>query len=489
MLSDYRVDKWFSIFTEVLLKTLRSAYLSASVEHFISSSIEAMSPNIFLERSERILILENLWKVYQNVPPLTQSQITPELKSIWENALTSFKSPIIIDLDKLSDLFDSKITFEKSQIKYEEKIKLELFIRSKMDVPFKLKNFAIFLTDGKTEFKLNGAEFTEANLNNFQKFENEFMIEPGKCFQIQFYGENYQFMENIELQVLRLEIEMGSDKKFAILTQSLTLNKTTNFKNYNPHVDCMESIVTNTTCYIIPTFQLTTQINQINQPILVNEFFPITTNINNIGDVAVQCVGFSVTVPTNLRNKVFLTNDLDVLPVCQKLLSHIQIDIGDLQLQSTSTVSYFITSNYEGNIELQQKIWYQTDNLHVEKSVVVSASSESPVKVTEKIRKKLLNSHNIKIDYVDENVRKVKEDTIIFPCVQEIHFTARFYTLSRQALTRAFRNEDFLLRINMQVKAACFIDILDSYFISVSKFFNYFFLDLPLFASNSVSLL
>lgn len=468
MLSDYRVDKWFSIFTEVLLKTLRSAYLSASVEHFISSSIEAMSPNIFLEKTERILILENLWKVYQNVPPLTQSQITPELKSIWENALTSFKSPIFIDLDKLSDLFDSKITFEKSQIKYEEKIKLELFIRSKMDVPFKLKNFSIFLTDGKTEFKLNGVEFSEVNLNNFQKIENEIMIEPGKCYQVLFYGENYQFMENIELQILRLEIEMGSDKKFAILTQSLTLNKTTNFKNYNPHVDCMESIVTNSTCYIIPTFQLTTQTIQTNQPILVNEFFPITTNINNIFDVGVQCVGFSVTVPQNLRNKVFLTNDLDS-STCQKLLSHIQIDIGDLQIQSTSTVSYFITSNYEGNIELQQKIWYQTDNLHVEKSVVVSAISESPIKINEKLRKKFLNSHNIKIDYVDENVRKLKEDTIIFPCVQEIHFAARFYTLSRQALTRAFRNEDFLLRISMQVKAGCFIDILDSYFISVSK--------------------
>lgn len=65
MLPDYRVDKWYSIFTQVLLKTLRSAYLSASVNDFISCSIEALSGHILIETNERINYLENLWKVYE----------------------------------------------------------------------------------------------------------------------------------------------------------------------------------------------------------------------------------------------------------------------------------------------------------------------------------------------------------------------------------------------------------------------------------------
>jgi len=65
MLSDYRVDKWFKVFTEVLLKTLRSAYLSASIADYILCSIEAMSSKILIEQTERIVILENLWKVFQ----------------------------------------------------------------------------------------------------------------------------------------------------------------------------------------------------------------------------------------------------------------------------------------------------------------------------------------------------------------------------------------------------------------------------------------
>lgn len=65
MLSDYRDDLWYPVFTEVLLKTLQSAFLAASVADFIACSIEALSPKINLNKSDRIIVLENLWKVFQ----------------------------------------------------------------------------------------------------------------------------------------------------------------------------------------------------------------------------------------------------------------------------------------------------------------------------------------------------------------------------------------------------------------------------------------
>lgn len=65
MLSDYRDDMWYPVFTEVLLKTLQSAFLASSVADFIACSIEALSPKINLNKSDRIIVLENLWKVFQ----------------------------------------------------------------------------------------------------------------------------------------------------------------------------------------------------------------------------------------------------------------------------------------------------------------------------------------------------------------------------------------------------------------------------------------
>lgn len=72
------------------------------------------------------------------------------------------------------------------------------------------------------------------------------------------------------------------------------------------------------------------------------------------------------------------------------------------------------------------------------------------------------------IEYIDDGVRKVKDDTIIIPCVEEFSVQGRFYTLNKQAMTRGFRNEDFLFRVDLEVKSWCDIDILDMFLICVS---------------------
>lgn len=75
----------------------------------------------------------------------------------------------------------------------------------------------------------------------------------------------------------------------------------------------------------------------------------------------------------------------------------------------------------------------------------------------------MLGNHNIKIDYTEETIKKSKDDTVIISCIEEIKFTGKFYTLSRQALMRAYKNEDFILRINAEIKAD--IDIIDTFLI------------------------
>lgn len=129
MLSEYRTEKWNCIFSQVLLKTLRSAFLSASVPDFIACSIECLSNKILLKRTERIIILENLWKVFQNVPPLAHSQIVPELHIDWEKSLETFNTKLSFDLDKFLELFDCTVKFKQSRIESDEVASVDLFIR------------------------------------------------------------------------------------------------------------------------------------------------------------------------------------------------------------------------------------------------------------------------------------------------------------------------------------------------------------------------
>lgn len=129
MLSEYRTEKWNIIFTQVLLKTLRSAFLSASVPDFIICSLECLSNNALIDRSERIVILENLWKVFRKIPPISSSQIVPELHFNWEKMLSTFNTKLTYDLDKNSELFDCIVKFDTTQISLHEVPNVHLFIK------------------------------------------------------------------------------------------------------------------------------------------------------------------------------------------------------------------------------------------------------------------------------------------------------------------------------------------------------------------------
>lgn len=159
-------------------------------------------------------------------------------------------------------------------------------------------------------------------------------------------------------------------------------------------------------------------------------------------------------------------------------------------MQSQTAISYYVTSLVEGNIELRQRLYYQTENLHQTKAASSSSSAmDSPstpnsekedlakLLAAEQLRngggaggsQKFSNSHNVRIENLnDELVRKIKEDTVVVPCVEEVKLSGRFYTLSRQPLARAYKSEDFILRVNMEVKAPDGVDILETQFISVS---------------------
>lgn len=261
---NFSSDKWSSIFTRVLQRTLCSAHLSAAAQDFIQCSIEAMSPKIEINQAERITILENLWKVFQSVAPVSSTQIAPELKLSWERTLGAIHKPIILDLDKISELIDVRVTFAAAEIKYEEAAEISLFVHSLIDVPLKLKSFAVIVADSKTHYKLKARSYRR--LNGFQGGEwiaasdafvdftanGEFMLEPKAYYEMTFRGESKQFMENEELQVAKLEIKMGTDKCHVILTKG-AVHSPRPFKQSPRDGDLLDRVAVKAHCYIKPT--------------------------------------------------------------------------------------------------------------------------------------------------------------------------------------------------------------------------------------------
>lgn len=219
MLSDYRTDKWGTIFTEVLRKTILSAYLSASAVDFVTCCIEALSPKIAIPLDERKSIYDNLWKVLLNQMPThpmdsggvrasSAALDVSSLQRLWKTALSKFRSPVHVELDKLTDLFECMVSFDQPQIKHDERVKVQLFIRSKSEIPIKIKEFTIVLADSSLNFKLRPescrvivakkqSDSTVADVS----LKEGLILQPNICYGLNFSAGQYKFTENEELCV------------------------------------------------------------------------------------------------------------------------------------------------------------------------------------------------------------------------------------------------------------------------------------------------
>lgn len=145
------------------------------------------------------------------------------------------------------------------------------------------------------------------------------------------------------------------------------------------------------------------------------------------------------------------------------------MDIGAISPQTNKTIYFHVISLVEGTLELSQLIRYQTANSNrLKRSDSMENESNGGNGIgTIQVQSNGYN-HNVSVEYVDESVIKSKRETIVIPCTTEFIFTGKFYSLNKEALTKAYKHEDFLFRIELEIKSVD-INILDMFLISVSK--------------------
>ncbi|XP_068150036.1 LOW QUALITY PROTEIN: trafficking protein particle complex subunit 11 [Drosophila tropicalis] len=508
MLPDYRQEKWSTIFSDVLLKTLRCALLSASVADYIVCSIEALALSHHGDQKDRILLLENLWQVFQLVPPMPQTQLSNEIQTLWMNSFSQVKSPIQIDLDKVQDVLQLFASFEQVQLNNNDLVHIKIIVRVLTDVPLRIRSFHVLLSDvaqPQNSFKLEALKYVcfsnvlelrqakDSTTINLRPFEKNMRLEPNCYYQLYCTTEAHQFLENTQLRIMRLEALMGTDKCGALLTSNANYIRPA-FRYHTRSRDLDDNVTINSICYIAPTFHLNTQTNlghghgpntsedvSTTTKMLVNEYYPVVTTISNPHNVYLQNVGVHLSVPVALRKSVFLTTDVSAGR--QKLHSQIQIDVGELSGQSSQTATYYIFSLTETEIKLQQRLTYTLDvdrpngttNVHATAVQVATAptSSDSTPEHDNNNSKSMAIAaaaaaviSPVQIEYVDETrLRKSRDDTLSVRCYLDFKFSARYYTLNRHPLPEVYKGENFLLRANTEVMALEDIEILDSFFI------------------------
>lgn len=201
---------------------------------------------------------------------------------------------------------------------------------------------------------------------------------------------------------------------------------------------------------------------------LINEYYKITTNLTNNHNERIDKVGITISLPTNLVNKVYVLADEP--SASSKLSSRIQIDVGPMKSRASASKSFFITSMIEGNIELKQSLSYETEDRTVVDDSSTFNQVSSPTESAKNIEKCFADKedqHDIVVEYLENNiVRKKRDDILIVPCVEEFHFESKFYTLNRMPATSCFKDEDIIMRCTLKMTSPFNIEIVDAFFIA-----------------------
>lgn len=143
-------------------------------------------------------------------------------------------------------------------------------------------------------------------------------------------------------------------------------------------------------------------------------------------------------------------------------MSHLEVNIGDINSKSSKTKSFCVISLVDGTLELKQIVRYQIVDSR-SKSLADSVNIEENA-----THKKLKADSNVTLEYIENAIHKSKRETIVIPCVAEFGFLGQFFTLNKQPLIKAVKHEDFLFQIELLIKSTE-IDILDIFLITVSS--------------------
>ena len=142
------------------------------------------------------------------------------------------------------------------------------------DVPIKIQQLAITISNTKSVYKINAQKWIEMNGDAGENpFGVDFMMQPKKLYKISFAGEQCQFSENSmlsvskhlqivfelinsnrtkNLQVVCLEIKMGTAFNYVTLLQSSSMNVKSHFNKYSRECDELSRANQFSSCYIVP---------------------------------------------------------------------------------------------------------------------------------------------------------------------------------------------------------------------------------------------
>ncbi|XP_072378300.1 trafficking protein particle complex subunit 11 [Diabrotica undecimpunctata] len=413
MLWDFRNEKWWTIVSVVLEKAILCSYLTANVQDYILLAFEILGVNINTPLNEKRKIYDNLIRILKKQIPFGDPKLTQNILQgaiiLWQSFVTEKSLKISLDVTNITTCLTVKARFMKKTYEVDQKIVVELFIRSTCPFPLTLSKVAISIS----------AE-NETNEYSVQTMNDEslsFQQDEIKRFIVEFLADPSDINKDIQISSINLYLcstpECCIDLKYSATTTSNDNHLELYHFKYNKNKINFDTIQLLPQATIVPRESKLQVEFEHQSPALLGEWYIIQINVKNEEEDEVQDLKIDVWIEEEIANVELSTEPSDK----QKKLNLVLNNPTTLNVHDEINTHFYVRSNIMCKCNIQVRLTYVLSgekNIHSIKLETVQLSVIEPFEVSTKYMSLLM----AEIDqfYVTEKFGIMNYITFMSPC-------------------------------------------------------------------------
>ncbi|KAF5306179.1 hypothetical protein FQR65_LT07455 [Abscondita terminalis] len=405
MLWDYRTECWWYLLTDILCKALQCAFLMASVQDYLSLSLELLGTSTTISLEKKKIIYENMTRILNRQIPKpnenTAAEALENARSLWKQLYSSDTLTVSLDMTNIQCCIDTKAKFMQDQYHGDHHVVVEIFVRS--SCPFLLKFVKVSTTINTPEYA------SDYDVINLKEGDATFNCDDVKKYTVEFMPDPNDIEK--EIQIGAVNMSMGSKDKCCVELKFTGFGNDTNkicsdlthFRRNSRPIYEFDNMKLSSSASIVPRCSKINVKIDHHQPALLGEWYEIEVFIVNEEKYPIENVLFELVLNGDSNNH---------------------------------TEFYFTDFGKAENLPLQLKLNNLDISGSISKKILMRAQSVGPRNIA------------IKITYLlksQKPVLSVKEQTLDILVVKPFETTAKFLSAKFGDITRFYVDESFIL--------------------------------------------
>ncbi|XP_076233472.1 trafficking protein particle complex subunit 11 gry isoform X2 [Calliopsis andreniformis] len=377
MLWEYQGERWPVLITNILKNALRAAYLSASIQDYITLAFAALGPSTTFSEIYKAAVYNNITNILHRKPPNPEPDLPDDVKhpalAKWVMDLNQ-SEPIVITIDdnNMSSFVEVKARFLQPKYAVTSMISVEVIIRNSYSGTIEFSKVSITISSPgyNSEFIVTDAE--RSNLifcaNEMKKFPYQFQVP--------------QQSDGSEIRITTISLYMGNDTVCCIILRFLAVGRDSNYmRQLYPEIQQLRGefeAIQPLVSAEIKQEESSLNVNvESNNPALLGEWLPIKISVTANEDVSSAILNVLLVADGAIEQSTELTLTMG------SRQSVISIPIHDLKKDCSSHHTVYLRAHKVGDRILHIKIEYsRTEQIKGIKELRYSLSVAKPFEVS-----------------------------------------------------------------------------------------------------------